>query len=90
MNPSAGCRYSGRILSYNKMLGQLHDAGNTTTLAHYLELLSGAGLLTGLSKFARHAVRQKGSSPKLQVLNTALMVAQCGLSFEDAKDDHEF
>ena len=43
-----GCRYSGQVLSYTKMLGQLHDAGNTTTLAHYLELLAGAGMLTGL------------------------------------------
>jgi predicted AAA+ superfamily ATPase len=85
-----GCRYSGQVLSYNKMLGQLHDAGNTTTLAHYLELLGGAGLLTGLSKFARQAVRQKGSSPKLQVLNTALMTAQTGLSLEEAKEDREF
>ncbi len=85
-----GCRYSGQVLSYTKMLGQLHDAGNTTTLAHYLELLGGAGLLTGLSKFASHPVRQKGSSPKLQVLNTALMTAQSGLSFEEAKEDREF
>ncbi len=85
-----GCRYSGQVLSYNKMLGQLHDAGNTTTLAHYLELLGGAGLLTGLSKFARRPVRQRGSSPKLQVLNTALMTAQSGLSFEEAKEDREF
>jgi predicted AAA+ superfamily ATPase len=85
-----GCRYSGQVLSYNKMLGQLHDAGNTTTLAHYLELLSGAGLLTGLSKFAQRAVRHKGSSPKLQVLNTALMTAQSGIGFEDAKQDTEF
>jgi uncharacterized protein len=83
-------RYSGQVLSYTKMLGQLHEAGNTTTLAHYLELLGGAGLLTGLSKFARHPVRQKGSSPKLQVLNTALMSAQCGLSFQEAKGDPEF
>ena len=45
-----GCRYSGQVLSYTKMLGQLQDAGNTTTLAHYLELLAGAGMLTGLSK----------------------------------------
>ena len=37
-----GCAYSGQILSYTKMLGQLQDAGNTTTLAHYLDLLSGA------------------------------------------------
>jgi len=85
-----GCRYSGQVLSYTKMLGQLHDAGNTTTLAHYLELLGGAGLLTGLSKFARHAIRQRGSSPKLQVLNTALMTAQSGRSFEEATEDRQF
>lgn len=74
-----GSRYSGQILSYNKMLGQLQDAGNATTLAHYLELLSGAGLLLGLPKFAGQAVRQRGSSPKLQVLNTALMTAPSSL-----------
>jgi uncharacterized protein len=85
-----GCRYSGQMLSYTKMLGQLHDAGNTTTLAHYLELLGGAGLLVGLFKFARRPVRQKGSSPKLQVLNTALMSTQSGLSFKEAKEDREF
>ena len=85
-----GCRYSGQILSYNKMIGQLQDAGNTTTLAHYLDLLSGVGMLTGLPKFAGEAVRQRGSSPKLQVLNTALMTAQSGLLPEDAKNDGEF
>ena len=74
-----GCRYSGQVLSYTKMLGQLQDAGNTTTLAHYLELLGGAGLLTGLPKFSGSTVRRRGSSPKLQVLNTALMTAQGGL-----------
>jgi len=72
------------------MLGQLYDAGNTTTLAHYLELLSGAGLLTGLSKFSRQAVRQKASRPKLQVLNTSLMSVQSGLTFKEAKHDREF
>lgn len=85
-----GCRYSGQVLYYTKMLGQLHDAGNTTTLAHYLELLGGAGLLTGLPKFSGRAVRQRGSSPKLQVLNTALMSAQSGLSFAEARADREF
>jgi predicted AAA+ superfamily ATPase len=70
-----GCDYSGQILSYQKMLGQLQDAGNTTTLAHYLELLSGAGMLTGLPKFSGARVRQRGSSPKLLALNTALMTA---------------
>ncbi len=85
-----GCRYSGQVLSYTKMLGQLHDAGNTTTLAHYLDLLGGAGLLAGLAKFSGRAVRQRGSSPKLQVLNTALMSAQSGFSFAEARAAHEY
>jgi len=85
-----GCGYSGRILSYTKMLGQLQDAGNATTLAHYLELLAGAGMVTGLQKFAGAAVRSRGSSPKLQVLNTALMTAQSGLNLKDARADREF
>ncbi len=85
-----GCRYSGQVLSYTKMLGQLQDAGNTTTLAHYLDLLAAAGMLTGLQKFAGQAVRQRASSPKLQVLNTALMTALEGLSVEEARADRSF
>jgi uncharacterized protein len=69
------CRYSGQELSYQKMMGQLSDAGNTTTLAHYLELLEGAGMVCGLQKYAGQVVRQRASSPKLQVFNTALMGA---------------
>jgi predicted AAA+ superfamily ATPase len=84
-----GCRYSAQVLSYTKMLGQLHDAGNTTTLAHYLELLGGAGLLIGLSKFASAPARQRSSSPKMQVLNTALMTAQAALTFAEAKEDRQ-
>lgn len=71
-----GCDYSGQILSYNKMLGQLHDAGNTTTLAHYLHLLDTAGLLAGLEKFSPNKIRKRASSPKFQVHNTALMSAR--------------
>jgi hypothetical protein len=85
-----GCRYSGQILSYTKMLGQLQDAGNATTLAHYLDLLAGAGMLMGLQKFAGGAARSRGSIPKLQVLNTALMTAQSGMAFEEASADREF
>ena len=47
-----GCRYSGQVLSYTKMLGHLHDAGNTATLAHYLDLLGGAGMLSGIPKYS--------------------------------------
>jgi predicted AAA+ superfamily ATPase len=82
-----GCAYSGQILSYQKMLGQLQDAGNTTTLAHYLDLLSGAGMIVGLQKFSGGTVRQRGSSPKLQVLNTALMGAQSGITLPEAKKE---
>lgn len=85
-----GCRYSGQVLSFSKMLGQLQEAGNVTTLAHYLELLGGAGMLTGLPKYAGRAVRQRGSSPKLQVLNTALMTAMSGLKPDEARADGEF
>ena len=72
------------------MLGQLQDAGNTTTLAHYLELLAGAGMLTGLAKFSLERVRQRASSPKLQVLNTALVTAQASLAFAEARRTPEF
>jgi len=85
-----GCSYSGQVLSYQKMLGQLADAGNTTTLAHYLELLSGTGLLTGLGKFAGQKVRQRSSSPKLIVQNTALMTSLSQKTFQDAISDSEY
>ena len=84
------CRYSGQILSYTKMLGQLQDAGNTTTLAHYLDLLAGAGMVCGLQKYAADAARSRGSSPKLQVLNTALMTVTAAVSPEEARSDREF
>lgn len=85
-----GCTYSGQMFSYTKMLGQLLDTGNTTTLAHYLELLSGAGLLDGLQKFAKQPVRQRGSSPKFAVFNTALMTAQSNKSFKEAREDRSY
>ncbi|MEI7673043.1 MAG: ATP-binding protein [Deltaproteobacteria bacterium] len=85
-----GCSFSGQILSYQKMIGQLQDAGNTTTLAHYLELLTGAGMLTGLQKYAANEVRERASSPKLQVMNTALLSAPSRLTFEEARKDREY
>jgi uncharacterized protein len=78
-----GCAYSGQILSYQKMTGQLQDAGNTTTLAHYLDLLSSAGFVIGLQKYAGQHVRRRSSSPKLQVFNTALMTAHANIGFDE-------
>lgn len=85
-----GCQYSGQELSYNKMRGQLENAGNTTTLAHYLDLLTDAGLLTGLKKYASGIPWGRASSPKLNVLNTALMTAQSDYSFEEARSDRSY
>ncbi|MBL7794826.1 MAG: DUF4143 domain-containing protein, partial [Saprospiraceae bacterium] len=76
-----GCAYSGQILSFNKITGQLQDAGNTTTLAHYLRLLDTAGLLAGIEKYSPDQLRQRASSPKFQVHNTALLSAQQPNSF---------
>ena len=82
-----GADCSGQILSYTKMLGQLHGAGNTTTLARYLDLLASAGLLAGLQKYTGSHVARRGSIPKLNVLNTALMTAGSGYSFDEARAD---
>ena len=84
------CRYSGQVLSYTKMLGQLQDAGNSTTLAHYLDLLAGAGMVCGLPKYAGDVARSRASSPKLQVYNTALMSVTAGLSPAEARADREY
>ncbi|HCW75054.1 MAG TPA: AAA family ATPase [Candidatus Marinimicrobia bacterium] len=77
-----GCHYSGQILSYTKMLGQLADAGNTTTLANYLRLLDTAGLLGGIQKYSPRLIRQRASSPKFMVHNTALITAQQNQPFQ--------
>ncbi len=82
-----GCIYSGQILSYTKLLGQLQDSGNTTTLSHYLNLLDTAGLLAGIEKFTKDIVRKRSSSPKFQVHNTALISAQRSETFDDIRSN---
>lgn len=84
-----GCRYSGQILSLQKIQGQLQDAGNTSTLAGYLQTLEGARLLTGLSKFSKNQVRRKASSPKFQVFNNALLNAWVPPDLQRLKSDTE-
>jgi hypothetical protein len=79
-----GCLYSGQILSYTKITGQLQDAGNTTTLANYLRLLSDCGLLGGLEKYAGSIIRQRSSSPKFQVFNNALLTSQDNEAYSTA------
>lgn len=81
------CDYSAQIVSYQKLTGQLQDAGNTTTLAHYLDLLAAAGLAVGLEKYASGKVRQRRSTPKLLALDTALVSAASGHTFAEARAD---
>lgn len=83
------CDYAGQIVSYQKLTGQLQDAGNTTTLAHYLDLFRGAGLAVGLEKYASRKVRQRRSSPKLLPLNTALVSALSGRTLAESRGDRE-
>ena len=80
-----GCAYSAELLSYNKMLGQLQDAGNATTLVNYLEILGESKLLIGLQKYAVDKSRKYRSIPKLQVFNNALLTVMTdGMTYEKA------
>lgn len=79
-----GCTYSGEELSLNKMVGQLQDAGNVTTIANYLDTLNEAQLLAGLQKYAAYKARKYNSVPKLMVYNTALLSALSGVKWEKA------
>jgi predicted AAA+ superfamily ATPase len=84
------CDYAGQVLSFTKMMGQLQDAGNTTTLAHYLDLLTSAGLVTGLQKWSPKKVITRSSSPKLIALNPALISAMLTRSQNDFIENTEF
>lgn len=84
------CDYSSQIVSYQKLTGQLQDAGNTTTLAHYLDLLASSGLAVGLEKYSPRKVRQRRSTPKLLALDTALVSATSGRTFEESREDPEY
>ena len=79
-----GAAYSGNLLSLNKMLGSLQDAGNTSTLAGYINLLNESGLLCGLQKYSVDMSRRRASIPKLQVYNNALKMVYSPFTFEQA------
>jgi len=73
-----GSAYSAQELSYTKIMGQLHDAGNTVTIAHYLDLLDKANILCGLQKYSTNKIRVKQSSPRLMVYDTSLLIWSAG------------
>lgn len=82
-----GCGYSAEVLSLTKLIGQLQDAGNVTTLAGYLEILNQCSLLAALQKYAKNNARKYNSIPKYQVYNNALMTAYKGRTFEKDRID---
>jgi predicted AAA+ superfamily ATPase len=82
-----GASYSGQIVSLTKIVGSLQDAGNTTTLSGYLNILKESGLMAGIQKFSIDRARQRASSPKFQVFNSALRSVYSGRSFNDARRD---
>jgi hypothetical protein len=81
--------YSGNILSLSKMMGTLQDAGNTTTLAGYLNLLAQSGLICGLQKYSNDMARRRASIPKLQVYNNALKMVYTPRTFSNAIADRK-
>ena len=85
-----GTEYSGQILAYNKILGRLQDAGNTTTLARYADLLAQSGLLAGLAKYHGSTPRSRASAPKWCTANTALMTALSDYTFAEAQADRNY
>lgn len=82
-----GCSYSAELLSLTKVLGQLQDAGNVTTLSSYLNILNECNLLTGLQKYAADKARRYKSVPKFQVYNNALLTAYQGTAYEKDRID---
>lgn len=85
-----GSECSGEILSYRKILREIHGKGNPETLVRYLDLLSKASLVSGLKKYGSNLYRQKISSPKLNVHNTALMSAGSGYTLKEALTGKSF
>ncbi|MBT1162011.1 MULTISPECIES: DUF4143 domain-containing protein [Bifidobacterium] len=85
---SLGSAYSAQELSYRKIMGQLDDVGNTTTIAHYLDVLSDAGLLTGVQKYSDKTIKRRASSPRLAVHDTSLMTVSYGPTRDMLLTDH--
>lgn len=82
--------YPAQIMSYQKMLGSLQDAGNATTIASYIQLLSKAFLLTALERYSGAKIRQRGSIPKILVFDNSLVNAVSGRTFKDVFKDKVF
>jgi uncharacterized protein len=80
------CGYPAQEVSYNKLLGQLQDRGNTDLVKHYVELYEGAFLFQSLFKYAAKHLRTKTSSPKIIPRAPALYTLAAGRHAVDNPD----
>lgn len=67
--------HPSEILSLDKIAGRLAEKGALETIAHYLDLLNEAFLVTALQKASRAEVRRRRSPSKLIVRDNALLAA---------------
>ncbi|MBI5360250.1 MAG: ATP-binding protein [Planctomycetes bacterium] len=79
-----------QVMSYQKMLGILHDAGNATTIASYLSLLENAFLLKLAERWSGARIRQKGSTPKIVFLDNGLVTSMSGMGFKPVFSDKSY
>lgn len=84
---SLATSHPAQILSYQKMLGTLTDAGNVTTIASYLKLLSAAFLVLPLERYSGTVIKKRGSIPKIIIFDNALISAMNNLTKDDVTAD---
>ncbi len=78
-----------RIVSLQKIQGQLQDSGALETVAHYLALLQNAYLVAPIEKYSPEASRRRASPPKLMTLNNGLLSAMHPDGAPDRKQEPE-
>ncbi len=79
--------HPAEILSYDKMVGQLQDAGNTTTIAQYLRMLENAFFISPLQKYSGNIIRQRSSSPKIIIMDNSLVNASTDKNYAEYMSD---
>ena len=83
-----GSACSGQEVSYRKLMGQLDDAGNAATIAHYLDLLGRARMLAAIPKFGEREFAVRNSTPRLMVYDTSLITATSAVGRDGLLADH--
>lgn len=76
-----------QIVSLQKLQGRLQDAGALETIAHYLELLEEAFLVTPLKKYAERSSRRRSAPPKLITSSNGFLAVVDPLGIPTATSD---